>query len=263
MPLIFVIDGAVERSNLIRSTLEQGGYAVEVFARAQKFESVERELPDLFVIAVQLPDGSGIDLSRRIKTSHSPDRARTVLVAESREEGYRAVVESEAEDFIVSPFASRELISSVQASVRRALPMTLSVSSPRAAEIVIDSSAMRVKVRGNEISTTALEFHLIDYMARHSRKVLTRDALLDAVWGDLRFVAPRSVDACIGRIRRKIEPDPFSPVYLKTIRGLGYRLDAAPVWEGRSMDMCLCLGCTAARERPRTPEGMLRRRMAT
>ena len=118
---------------------------------------------------------------------------------------------------------------------------------------------MKILVRGKEITTTILEFRLIDYLARHHGKVFTRDALLDAVWGDLQFVTPRSVDACIRRIRKKLEPDCSSPTFLKTIRGIGYKLEAKPLW-ARSSDVCHCALCTATRarlssaSRQRTPE---------
>jgi DNA-binding response OmpR family regulator len=263
MPLVFVVDGVVERVSFARYTLEHAGYAVEVFTTAQAFESVETGLPDLFLIAVNLPDGSGIELCRRIQKNHSPSRTPTILVAESREERYRAVVESGADDFIISPFAPGELISCAQTVASRPLSQALSISSSREPDIAIDSSAMRVKVRGIEISTTSLEFHLIDYMARHRGKVFTRDALLDAVWGDLQFLALRSVDACVGRIRRKIEPHPFSPTFLKTIRGIGYKLDATTVWEETPRELCQCVTCSLSRQRSRMPGGMQRRQIAT
>jgi DNA-binding response OmpR family regulator len=263
MPLVFIVDGAVERVSFTRYILKQAGYAVEVFNTTQAFESVEMEPPNLFLIAVNLPDGSGIELCRRIQKNHSTNRTPTVLVAESREEKYRAVVESGADDFLISPFAAGELICCAETLINRAPPQPLPISSSREPDIAIDASAMRVKVRGIEISTTSLEFHLIDYMARHRGKVFTRDALLDAVWGDLQFLAPRSVDACVGRIRRKIEPDPFSPTYLKTVRGIGYKLDATTVWEETPRELCQCVTCTLSRQRSRMPGGMQRRQIAT
>jgi DNA-binding response OmpR family regulator len=113
-----------------------------------------------------------------------------------------------------------------------------------AADLVIDSLAMKLSVRGSEVVTTNLEFRLIEYLARHRGQVFTRDLLLDAVWGDMQFVTPRSVDACIRRIREKIEPDKARPTYLKTIRGVGYRLDAIAAWELAPNEGCRCLACT-------------------
>ena len=91
-------------------------------------------------------------------------------------------------------------------------------------DIQMDTSAMKVFVCGVEVATTTLEFRLMYYLAKQQYRVFTRDQLLDAVWGT-QFATPRSVDACIGRIRRKIEPDKTRPTYLKTVRGAGYLLN--------------------------------------
>jgi DNA-binding response OmpR family regulator len=88
---------------------------------------------------------------------------------------------------------------------------------------------MKISVRGNEVPATRLEFRLLDYLARNQDRVFNRDQLLDAVWGDMQFVTPRAVDACVRRIRRKIEPDRAQPTYLKTVRGIGYRFDGAGI----------------------------------
>ena len=92
-------------------------------------------------------------------------------------------------------------------------------------EVIIDANAMQLKVRGELTTTTATEFRLLDYLARHPGRVFSRDHLLDAVWGDARFVTPRSVDVYVRRIREKIEVDPENPRYLKTVRGAGYRFE--------------------------------------
>ena len=120
-------------------------------------------------------------------------------------------------------------------------------------EIVIDTWAVRLLVRGVEVPTTALEFRLLEYMARHRGHVFTRDFLLDAVWGELRFINPRSVDVCIRRVRGKIEPDISSPTYLKTVRGVGYRFDGVVVWPA-SAKKCNCALCAPSTARATAPE---------
>ncbi|MEO6923086.1 MAG: response regulator transcription factor, partial [Bryocella sp.] len=94
-------------------------------------------------------------------------------------------------------------------------------------DLIIDSSAMQLSVRGELIATTTTEFRLLDYLARHPGRVFSRDQLLDAVWGDTRYVTPRSVDVYVRRIREKIEVDAESPRYLKTMRGAGYRFEVS------------------------------------
>jgi two-component system phosphate regulon response regulator PhoB len=93
--------------------------------------------------------------------------------------------------------------------------------------VEIDGGAMQLRVHGQLTATTATEFRLLDYLARHPGRVFTRDHLLDAVWGDSRFVTPRSVDVYVRRIREKIEQDPENPRFLKTVRGAGYRFEVA------------------------------------
>jgi DNA-binding response OmpR family regulator len=97
-----------------------------------------------------------------------------------------------------------------------------------------------------EVPVTSLEFRLIEYLSKHRGQVFTRDQLLDAVWGDVQFVTPRSVDACIRRIRKKIEPNPDVPTFLKTVRGTGYRVDAVAVWQLPAKEVCDCKTCKAA-----------------
>jgi DNA-binding response OmpR family regulator len=143
----------------------------------------------------------------------------------------------------VKPFSPRELVARVQAVLRRFTAPVVRAGT-ESADLIIDSLAMKLSVRGSEVPTTSLEFRLIEYLARHRGQVFTRDLLLDAVWGDMQFVTPRSVDACIRRIREKIEPNRASPTYLKTIRGVGYRLDAIAAWQLPVNDGCTCIACT-------------------
>jgi two-component system phosphate regulon response regulator PhoB len=93
-------------------------------------------------------------------------------------------------------------------------------------ELEIDASSMTVQVQGRAILTTVREFRLLEYLASHLGRVLTRDQLLDAVWKETPFVTPRSIDVYVRRLREKIETDSHHPRYLKTLRGIGYRFEA-------------------------------------
>jgi DNA-binding response OmpR family regulator len=152
-------------------------------------------------------------------------------------------LECGADDYVCKPFTSRELMTRVQGALRRTPPKPIPMPEPT--DIVIDKAAMKLSVRGNEVPITALEFRLIDYFAQHRGQVFTRDVLLDAVWGEMQFVSPRSVDACIRRVREKIEPEKKHPTYLKTIRGVGYRFDAVAEWP-TAEEPCKCTACMAA-----------------
>jgi two-component system response regulator VicR len=242
--LIFVVENETEVCEKARQCLEEAGYVVRTFSTANVIQEAEDKHPSLMLITMMMPDGNGLELCRVIRENHALARTPLVfLIPEGAEEHRALALESGADDCIVKPFSSRELVARVHAVLRRFVPANgrLRLES---ADLVIDSLAMKLSVRGSEVPTTSLEFRLIEYLARHRGQVFTRDLLLDAVWGDMQFVTPRSVDACIRRIREKIEPDRTSPTYLKTIRGVGYRLDAVAAWQVTPNDGCNCLACT-------------------
>ena len=239
MQLVFVVDSVIERRSIIKHALEQAGYRVETFATTRMLEMAENTGPSLVISATELPDGTGAGLRKRIRQSPALTALPVILISDSRTSSPSAAIDAD----LSFPFAAEDLVEVVKNVLQSGAD---NPSSSPPAEIVIDSSAMKIFVDGRQIVTTNLEFRLLDYMARHQGKVFTRDALLDAVWGDLRFVTPRSVDACIRRIRRKMEPESNAPKFLKTIRGIGYKLDARSDWEGVE-ESCDCRICTAMR----------------
>jgi two-component system, OmpR family, response regulator VicR len=240
--LIFVVEDEIEVCDLARQCLEEAGYVVRTFSTANVIQEAQGRHPSLMLITMVMPDGNGLDLCRSIRENRALAKTPIVfLIPEAAEEHRALALESGGDDCIVKPFSPRELVARVQAVLRRFAPAR---SRTESADLVIDSLAMKLSVRGSEVPTTSLEFRLIEYLARHRGQVFTRDLLLDAVWGDMQFVTPRSVDACIRRIREKIEPDRTSPTYLKTIRGVGYRLDAVAAWQLTPNDGCNCLACT-------------------
>lgn len=257
MPLVFVVDGVAERRCVAQYALEQAGYSVETFATTHALEAAEQQLPSVIVVAVKLPDASGVEFCRKIRSDSVLFETAVILIADNKIDKQNVPIDSGADACVSFPLAPGELVGMVEAVLLQGKES--SMRSSAAVDIFIDSSAMKILVRDKEITTTILEFRLIDYLARHHGKVFTRDALLDAVWGDLQFVTPRSVDACIRRIRKKLEPDSSAPTFLKTIRGIGYKLEAKPLW-ARSNDICHCALCTATRarlsasSRQRTPE---------
>jgi DNA-binding response OmpR family regulator len=248
MPLVFVVDGAPERRTIVQYALEREGYTVEAVASSRALEAAEQRHPAVMIMAIDLPDANGIDLCQKVRRCPELARTRIILLADNKMDKFRMVLKSEADDCVSMPLAPGELALRVEAVLHSAERL----GSSEMGDVVINSAAMKVKVRGSEIITTTLEFRLIDYMARHQGKVFTRDALLDAVWGDLQFVTPRSVDACVRRIRRKIEHDSAAPTILKTVRGIGYKLDAKPIWETALTDFCQCPTCSAIRLRSKS-----------
>ncbi len=261
--LVFIVESETETCQLARYSLERAGYGVRTFSTIDVIREAENDRPALLLVAMLMPDGNGLGLCRRVRENSLLAGTPVVFLIEEAAEGQQVLaLESGGDDCIVKPFSPRELVARVQAVLRRPAPM-LALSRTEPAELVIDSSGMKLSVRGTEVPTTSLEFRLIEYLARHRGQVFTRDLLLDAVWGDMQFVTPRSVDACIRRIREKIEPDKARPTYLKTIRGVGYRLDAVASWHLTSSEGCDCNVCTSVGLPPRPfHAGAVRRRRA-
>jgi DNA-binding response OmpR family regulator len=224
--LIFVVEDDTDISRLVRHQLESAGFAVRVFSTADGVvKQAEGECPSLFVLDIMVPGGDGRDLCREIR--QAPTLAMTpviFLTAKTGEPDRVLGFEIGADDYITKPFSPRELVARVKAVLRR-FEQPLPPAVVKAGDVEIDNGAMSLIVRGKAVTTTATEFRLLEYMARHPGRVFTRDQLLDAVWRDTAFVTPRSVDVYVRRIREKIERDPERPRHLKTVRGAGYRFE--------------------------------------
>ncbi len=224
--IIFVLEDDTDISRLVQHHLEAAGFATRVYGTpANIIADAERETPALFLLDIMVPGGDGLELCRRLRSHTSLSTIPIIFLTARAAENDRVLgLELGADDYITKPFATRELLARVKAVLRRferpSAPSILSFD-----DISIDAGAMQLKVRGELTTTTATEFRLLDFLARHPGRVFSRDHLLDAVWGDARFVTPRSVDVYVRRIREKIESDPENPRYLKTVRGAGYRFE--------------------------------------
>jgi two-component system phosphate regulon response regulator PhoB len=172
-----------------------------------------------------VPGGDGLELCRQIRQNPSLRVIPVIFLTARSSEADRVLgLELGADDYISKPFSPREMVARVKAVLRR-FERPLAPSVVEAGEIRIDSGAMLLTVRGKPVSTTATEFRLLDYFARHAGRVFTRDQILDAVWRETQFVTPRSVDVYVRKLREKIERDAENPRYLRTVRGAGYRFE--------------------------------------
>jgi two-component system phosphate regulon response regulator PhoB len=223
---IFVVEDDTDIRQLVRQQLENAGFNVRPFPTAAGvLNDAEKEVPSLFLLDIMVPGGDGLDLCRRIRQTPGLTAVPVIFLTAKTSEADRVVgLELGADDYITKPFSPRELVARVRAVLRR-FEQPLPPALVKAGDIEIDSGAMALTVRGKAVPTTATEFRLLDYLARHPGRVFTRDQLLDAVWRDTAFVTPRSVDVYIRRLREKIERDPENPRHLKTMRGAGYRFE--------------------------------------
>ena len=224
---IFVVEDDADISRLLRHHLESAGYAARVFSSVTGVISAAfNDRPVLFLLDIMLPGRDGLDLCREIRSTSVLAGVPIIFLTAKAGELDRVLgLELGADDYITKPFSPRELVARVKAVLRRferALPSV----RLEAGDLVIDAGAMTLTVRGNAVSTTATEFRLIEYFARHAGRVFTREQLLDAVWRDTAFVTPRSIDVYVRRLREKIERDPEQPLMLRTVRGAGYKFEA-------------------------------------
>ena len=223
---VFVLEDDADIARLVEHHLLGAGYAPRLFPTpAHLIPEAERARPAVFLLDIMVPGGDGLEVCRRLRANAQLSTTPIIFMTAKASENDRVLgLELGADDYITKPFAPRELVARVKAVLRRferpAGPQVIQFE-----EVSVDAGAMQLTVRGELTPTTATEFRLLDYLARHPGRVFSRDHLLDAVWGDARFVTPRSVDVYVRRIREKIEEDPENPRYLKTVRGAGYRFE--------------------------------------
>ena len=226
-PVIFVVEDEEDIARLIAHNLQAAGFEVQSFVSgASVLTEAMRELPALFLLDVMLPGTDGFELCRHIRQTPALSATPIIFLTAKTSEADRVKgLELGGDDYITKPFSPRELIARIR-TVLRGIGHTAAGSEVlRFGDLEIDVSSMTVQIGGRNVLTTVREFRLLEYLATHRGRVLTRDQLLDAVWKETPFVTPRSIDVYIRRLREKIERDPRHPQYLKTLRGIGYRFE--------------------------------------
>jgi DNA-binding response OmpR family regulator len=223
---IAIVEDEAELAALLEYNLTRSGYQAQVLpGRRGTLKDLESWKPDLIVLDVMLPEEDGFDLCRRIR--QSPVLAGTpvlFLTARSDEVDRVLGLEIGGDDYMTKPFSPRELVARVKAHLRRGeregeAPVT-AVGSFK-----LDRGAHRVFLRDRELSLTSTEFKLLELFLTHAGRAYSRDQLLEEVWGQQRYVTPRTVDVHIRRLREHIEDEPDNPRYLTTVRGFGYRFE--------------------------------------
>jgi DNA-binding response OmpR family regulator len=206
--------------SLIQYNLEKEGYAM---AGAQTgkgaLELCRRERPDLIILDIMLPDSDGLEICKAIRAN--PDLAHIpviFLTARASETDRIVGLELGANDYIVKPFFIRELIARIKIHFRGRAPATKILKS---GGLELDRARCRVQLSGHEITLTATEFRLLEFLMSRPGVVFSREQLLDAVWGHDRAVTDRTVDVYILRLRQKVEAAD-GPTFIRSVRGFGY-----------------------------------------
>ncbi|OUM93690.1 MAG: DNA-binding response regulator [Thermobacillus sp. ZCTH02-B1] len=233
---ILVVDDEQPIADILKFNLEKEGYEVILaFDGEQAVELAFREKPDLILLDLMLPVKDGMDVCREVRA-----RMQTpiiMLTAKDTELDKVLGLELGADDYVTKPFSTRELLARVKAHLRRQRKLQeaaagASEASERQPErqgirifnLFIDTDMYVVYKNGEPLDLTHREFELVHYLARNCGKVMTREHLLQAVWGYEYFGDVRTVDVTIRRLREKIEDDPSKPEYILTRRGLGYMM---------------------------------------
>jgi len=194
---------------------------------AEGMKAFDTENPDIVLLDWMLPEASGIEVCKYIRTKSSVPVI--MLTAKDTEVDKVVGLELGADDYVTKPFSTAELLARVRAVLRRGSDIDQNTVQSAVIEqgpIRIDVERHSISVNGQAISMPLKEFELLELLIRNAGRVLTRGQLMDRVWGSNYHGDGKTLDVHIKRIRSKIEPDPANPVYLTTVRGLGYRFEA-------------------------------------
>ncbi|MEI3611134.1 response regulator YycF [Pseudogracilibacillus sp. SO30301A] len=224
---ILVVDDEKPIADILKFNLEKEGYEVVcAFDGDDAIELAEKENPDLILLDIMLPGKDGNEVCREIrKTKNMPI---IMLTAKDSEIDKVLGLELGADDYVTKPFSNRELIARVKANLRRQ-QQVVDENVENKKDIIIGNltihpEAYSVSRDGEHIDLTHREFELFYYLARHIGQVMTREHLLETVWGYDYFGDVRTVDVTVRRLREKIEEDPSNPLLIVTRRGVGYYL---------------------------------------
>ena len=207
----------------LEDDLRREGYAVEAVSDGHTASRRARESPfDLILLDVMLPGRDGFEVCRDLR--HAGVRAPIIMLTARTQEAEKVLgLEAGADDYVTKPYSPRELRARIKAALRRAGGEAPDVF--RFGDVEVDLGRHELRRGGRIVDATALELKLLGTFIRHRGRVLSRQQLLDDVWGSGTFVTDRVVDNQVTNLRKKIEPTPRTPTYLISVRGAGYRFD--------------------------------------
>ncbi len=220
-PLILIVEDEPALLRGLKDNFEAKDFRVHTATDGESgLATVLAHPPDVILLDIMLPKMNGFELCRLVR-ARSLSMPIIMLTAKSHESDIVRGLELGADDYVTKPFSIRELVARVRAFLRRqGTSAYFDFGRCR-----LDLVARKLFRNEQEVQLTAKEFRLLEYFASRSGRAITRDQILDAVWGDEVIVSDRSVDRCVTTLRSKIETDPHRPVHIRTIRDIGYRFE--------------------------------------
>jgi len=223
MTKILIVEDEPNMVAGLRDNFEYEGY--EVITAPDGVAGLERALsesPDLVILDVMMPRMSGLDVCKQLKSKKSSIPI-IMLTARGQEVDKVVGLELGADDYVTKPFSIRELLARVKAVLRRARGTPRQQEKYSFGEVEVNLRSCQVSKKGKTLEFSSKEFELLKYFLHHSGETLSRDRLLEEVWGYDRFPTTRTVDAHIVRLRQKVEPKPDEPRFILTVHGTGYK----------------------------------------
>jgi len=226
MTRVLVIEDEESFRDALQFMLSREGFDVVLAADGTEgMKQFDAKNPDIVLLDLMLPEVSGTDVCKYIRTKSNVPVI--MLTAKDTEIDKVVGLELGADDYVTKPFSTRELLARIKAVLRRGSDFELdSVVAVEGGPIRMDVERHALSVNGEAVAMPLKEFELLEFLMRNSGRVLTRGQLMDRVWGSNYVGDGKTLDVHVKRIRSKIEPDPANPVYLTTVRGLGYRFEA-------------------------------------
>jgi DNA-binding response OmpR family regulator len=223
MTKILIVEDEPNMVAGLRDNFEYEGY--EVITANDGVAGLERALtesPDLLVLDVMMPRMSGLDVCKQLKAKR-PSIPIIMLTARGQEVDKVVGLELGADDYVTKPFSIRELLARVKAVLRRAQATPKDQERYTFGDVEVNLRSCQVSRKGKPLEFSSKEFELLKFFLSHSGEAISRDRLLEEVWGYDRFPTTRTVDAHIVRLRQKLEPKPDDPQFILTVHGLGYK----------------------------------------
>lgn len=231
MSRILIVEDDIAIAVALEDDLRLEGYAVDVVPDGQAaVQRARRGAFDLILLDVMLPKKDGLDVCRELRRAGVASMI-LLLTARTAETDKVLGLDVGADDYVTKPYSPKELRARIRALLRRTTPEFATAGLIRFGDCELDFGRAELRRAGKPVSTTPLEFKLLGLLVRRAGRVLTRGVLIDEVWGKEVAITERVVDNQIANLRKKIEPAPGAPRYLKSVRGIGYRFDLEDVDE--------------------------------